>query len=152
MSRTRARYPRNLYKGIVPSTHWSTEVVELRSWRTSVRPATIGLPACLPELVVLPAANSVVAPKANHRHDVRTRVSFTACVRQAGGQEIVEYDNISRGGLLISQRQIVGHRFDVRSCGSLLTWIPGHLCLRDYQAYCISPGRLSVPLRRFVWV
>jgi hypothetical protein len=54
-----------------------------------------------------PAATAVVARTANRRRDVRTRVSFTACIRQVGttGEEIVECDNISKGGFSFRGRK-----------------------------------------------
>jgi hypothetical protein len=54
-----------------------------------------------------PAATAVVARTANRRRDVRTRVSFTACIRQVGAtdEEIVECDNISRGGFSFRSRK-----------------------------------------------
>jgi hypothetical protein len=60
-------------------------------------------PEPAPELV-LP---SRPGEKQNRRRDVRTRVNFTACVRHpAAGDEIVECDNISRGGFSFrSQKQ-----------------------------------------------
>jgi hypothetical protein len=44
------------------------------------------------------AATAVIARAANRRRDVRTRVSFTACVLQDGLEEIVQCGNVSRGG------------------------------------------------------
>jgi hypothetical protein len=42
----------------------------------------------------------------NRRRDVRTRVSFTACIRQGeSSDEIVECDNISKGGLSFRSRK-----------------------------------------------
>jgi hypothetical protein len=60
-------------------------------------------PEPAPELV-LP---SRPGEKQNRRRDVRTRVNFTACVRHpAAGDEIVECDNLSRGGFSFrSQKQ-----------------------------------------------
>jgi hypothetical protein len=52
-----------------------------------------------PTLESAPAAPERPAEKQNRRRDVRTRVNFTACIRHpAAGEEIVECDNISRGG------------------------------------------------------
>jgi mRNA-degrading endonuclease toxin of MazEF toxin-antitoxin module len=50
-------------------------------------------------------ATAVVARTANRRRDVRTRVSFTASIRQNGAEEIVECDNISKGGLSFRSRK-----------------------------------------------
>jgi hypothetical protein len=59
------------------------------------------LPEALP-----PAATAVVARTSNRRRDVRTRVSFMACIRQGdAGEEIVECDNISRGGISFRSRK-----------------------------------------------
>lgn len=53
-----------------------------------------------------PAATAVMAHTANRRRDVRTRVGFTVCIRLgAAGEEIVECDNISRGGLSFRSRR-----------------------------------------------
>ncbi|GAC1630447.1 MAG: hypothetical protein NVS9B14_01090 [Candidatus Acidiferrum sp.] len=44
--------------------------------------------------------------KANRRRHVRTRVQFTACVRvNHSNEEIVECDNISKGGLCFRSRK-----------------------------------------------
>jgi hypothetical protein len=53
-----------------------------------------------------PAATAVVARASNRRRDVRTRVSFTVCVRQGdAGEEIVECDNISKRGISFRSRK-----------------------------------------------
>jgi PilZ domain len=41
----------------------------------------------------------------NRRRDVRTRVSFTACVRQEGEEEVVECGNVSKGGFSFRSRK-----------------------------------------------
>ena len=47
----------------------------------------------------VPRAPAAPAERKNKRRDVRTRVNFTACIRHpAAGEEIVECDNISKGG------------------------------------------------------
>jgi hypothetical protein len=46
----------------------------------------------------LPGSPERPAEKQNRRRDVRTRVNFTACIRHHAGEEIVECDNISKGG------------------------------------------------------
>lgn len=51
------------------------------------------------------ASNAATARAANRRRDVRTRVSFTACVRQEGEEEIVECGNISKGGFSFRSRK-----------------------------------------------
>jgi hypothetical protein len=64
-------------------------------------PIAVALPEALP-----PAATAVVARTSNRRRDVRTRVSFMACIRQGdAGEEIVECDNISRGGISFRSRK-----------------------------------------------
>jgi hypothetical protein len=46
------------------------------------------------------------ARKNNRRRDVRTRVSFTACIRHAAsGEEIVECEDVSKGGLCFRSRK-----------------------------------------------
>ncbi len=46
------------------------------------------------------------ARKDNRRRDVRTRVSFTACIRHAAsGEEVVECENVSKGGLCFHSRK-----------------------------------------------
>jgi hypothetical protein len=52
-----------------------------------------------------PAATAVVARTANRRRDVRTRVSFTACIRLGTSEDLVECDNVSRGGLSFRSRK-----------------------------------------------
>ena len=57
-----------------------------------------------------------MARTVNRRKDVRTRVSFTACIRQeSSSEDIVECDNISRGGLSFRSRRIyaVGSSIEV---------------------------------------
>jgi hypothetical protein len=59
-----------------------------------------------PALEPVPAAPERPAEKPNRRRDVRTRVNFTVCVRHpAAGEEIVECDNISRGGFSFRSRK-----------------------------------------------
>jgi hypothetical protein len=52
-----------------------------------------------------PAATAAIARTANRRRDVRTRVSFTACVRREGEDEIVECGNVSKGGFSFRSRK-----------------------------------------------
>jgi hypothetical protein len=57
----------------------------------------IALEVLEPEPFPLPPERP--AERQNRRRDVRTRVNFTACIRHhAAGQDIVECDNISKGG------------------------------------------------------
>jgi hypothetical protein len=63
------------------------------------QPAGIEVTALDAPLEPLPTlATAVIARAANRRRDVRTRVSFTACVLQDGVEEIVPCGNVSRGG------------------------------------------------------
>ena len=61
------------------------------------------------------AATAVAARKANRRRDVRSRVSFTACVVQDGVEEIVECGNVSKGGFSFRSRKayLAGSDIDV---------------------------------------
>ena len=58
---------------------------------------------------------AVAARKANRRRDVRSRVSFTACVVQDGVEEIVECGNVSKGGFSFRSRKayLAGSDIDV---------------------------------------
>jgi hypothetical protein len=72
---------------------------------------------------------AILVPKANRRRDVRTRVSFTACVRQGASEEIVECDNISRGGVSFrsGKSYAIGSVFEVAvpySPGSPAIFVP----------------------------
>src|SRR5262249_33430606 len=53
----------------------------------------------LPEQSLPPTASAVVAKAANRRKDVRTRVTFSACVRLEESEEIVEGANLSKRGV-----------------------------------------------------
>jgi hypothetical protein len=57
-------------------------------------------PAPLP-----PLASAAIARTVNRRRDVRTRVSFTACVRFQDTEEIVECGNLSKGGFSFRSRK-----------------------------------------------
>jgi hypothetical protein len=67
-------------------------------------------------------ATAAVARTANRRRDVRTQVSFTACIRQDGAEEIVECGNISRSGFSFRSRRayVVGSEID-----AALPYYPG---------------------------
>ncbi len=65
----------------------------------------IAVPEALPSEPLPPVAAAAIAHTANRRHDVRTRVSFTACVRQDNADEIVECGNISKGGFSFRSRK-----------------------------------------------
>jgi hypothetical protein len=86
-------------------------------------PVQVATPESRPREALPVAATAVVARAANRRRDVRTRVSFTACVRQENsGDDIVECDNISKGGLLFRSRK----SYAVGSCISVaVPYSPG---------------------------
>jgi hypothetical protein len=75
----------------------------------------IAVPEALPPEPLSPIATAAVAHSANRRQDVRTRVSFTACVRQDSVDEIVECGNISKGGFSFRSRKsyLAGSDIDV---------------------------------------
>jgi hypothetical protein len=78
----------------------SAEFAVLRSGGASAVPVEVMLRESAVPLALAPAATSAMARSANRRRDVRARVRFTACVRQGdSGEEIVECDNVSKGGL-----------------------------------------------------
>ena len=82
-----------------------------------------------------PAATAVVARTANRRRDVRTRVSFTACIRQeSSSEEIVECDNISKGGLSFRSRKNLCRGIFDRSRGALFAGSPGDFRWRLHPA------------------
>ena len=71
-----------------------------------VAPASVS--SKVPPAKILPAELRVPWERGsdNRRRDVRTRVSFTACIRQGeSSDEIVECDNISKGGLSFRSRK-----------------------------------------------
>jgi hypothetical protein len=59
----------------------------------------------LPAPALSPAASAVVAKAANRRKDVRTGVSFSACVRFQESEEIVECANLSKRGFGFRSRK-----------------------------------------------
>jgi hypothetical protein len=69
----------------------------------------------LPALALPPVASAVVAKAANRRRDVRTRVTFSACIRREESEEIVECANLSRRGFGFRSRKQypVGGEIDV---------------------------------------
>ncbi len=75
----------------------------------------VAVPEAPPPEPLPPAATATVARAANRRRDVRTRVSFTACVRHDCAEEIVECGNISKGGFSFRSRKSypVGSSIDV---------------------------------------
>jgi hypothetical protein len=99
----------------------------------------------------VPVATAVVAGPANRRRDVRTGVSFTACVRQGSSEDqIVECDNLSRGGLSFRSRQpyaldsvievaapysLGAHAIFVPACIKHVEALPGGTLFRYGAAY-----------------
>jgi PilZ domain len=65
----------------------------------------VAVPQATPQGPLPSASTAVMARAANRRRDVRTRVSFTVCVRQEGEEEIVECGNISKGGFSFRSRK-----------------------------------------------
>jgi PilZ domain-containing protein len=59
----------------------------------------------LPEPPLPSTASAVVAKAANRRRDVRTRVTFSACIRLGKLEEIVECANLSRRGFAFRSRR-----------------------------------------------
>ena len=95
-----------------------------------------------------PAAPAAIAPatrngKENRRRHVRTRVSFTACIRHpAAGEEIVECDNVSKGGFCFrSRRQYLEHSIIEASVPYTPGWTPIYVSgeIRHVEAL---PGNL----------
>jgi hypothetical protein len=74
----------------------------------------IVVPEALPPEPLPPVAIAAVARTANRRRDVRTRVSFTACIRQDGAEEIVECGNVSKSGFSFRSRKayVAGSEID----------------------------------------
>ena len=71
--------------------------------QTYVAPAVASKPVPPP---AMPPPSFAAGGKKNLRRHVRTRVNFTACVRlNAGSEEIVECENISKGGLCFHSRK-----------------------------------------------
>jgi hypothetical protein len=68
------------------------------------------------------AATAVVARTANRRRDVRTRVSFTACVLHDGVEEIVQCGNVSKGGFSFRSQKAYVAGSDI---GVALPYYPG---------------------------
>jgi hypothetical protein len=67
-------------------------------------PSKLALEVLEPEPI--PGPPESPAEKQNRRRDVRTRVNFIACIRHpAAGDEIVECDNISKGGFSFRSRK-----------------------------------------------
>jgi PilZ domain len=65
-------------------------------------------PAGAPQSVPSPQKGSGAQGKANQRAHVRTRVTFTACIRQGVAEELVECENVSRGGFCFHSRKRYG--------------------------------------------
>ena len=60
----------------------------------------------LPDPALPPVASAVVAKAANRRKDVRTRVTFSAFIRQGAAEEIVECANLSKRGFGFRSRKL----------------------------------------------
>jgi hypothetical protein len=117
--RTRCRPARDRHKAVpeladepalpaAPSFYSSEppELVTSTSSLTRTAPAQVASAEAPVGEALPPAATAVVARQANRRRDVRTRVSFTACTRQeSSNEDIVECDNISKGGLSFRSRK-----------------------------------------------
>lgn len=67
------------------------------SFSASGKPQSIGTAAVAHPEMQLPTVHD--GRTDNRRRDVRTRVNFRACIRNASGDEIAKCDNISKGGL-----------------------------------------------------
>jgi hypothetical protein len=82
----------------------------------------IAVPEAPPPEPLPPVATATIARTANRRRHVRTRVSFTACIRQDGAEEIVECGNISKGGFSFRSRKayVAGSTID-----AALPYYPG---------------------------
>jgi len=91
------------------------ELVETRTMQTPALRHEFAASTILADPALPATATSSASHKANRRRDVRPRVSFTACVRQAATEQIVECDNISRGGLSFRSRKsyALGSLFEV---------------------------------------
>ena len=92
-----------------PASFYSNAVPELTDASASsarLTPVQVAIPESTPREALSPAAVALIARTANRRRDVRIRVSFTACVRQENfDDDIVECDNISKGGLSFRSRK-----------------------------------------------
>jgi PilZ domain len=73
--------------------------------RTRLAGAELLVSEPLTEPALPPVASAVVAKAANRRRDVRTRVTFSACVRQGEAEEIVECANLSKRGFGFRSRK-----------------------------------------------
>jgi hypothetical protein len=118
-----AEFPRvtSFAKPVVPQT---------QAQRTA--PVEVALPEALHPVPLSPTATAVVARASNRRRDVRTRVSFTACIRQGTGDEIVECDNISKGGISFRSRKSYAVESEIEvaapySPGSHAIFVPAHI-------------------------
>jgi hypothetical protein len=111
----------------------------------------VELPEAQPQEERAPEATAVVAGTANRRRDVRTGVNFTGCIRQGSSDdEIVECDNLSRGGLSFRSRQsyaldsiievaapysLGAHAIFVPACIKHVEALPGGTLFRYGAAY-----------------
>jgi len=83
----------------------SAELEMIRAGKSSFTPVQVAPPETAKATPLPPVATGVVARSANRRRDVRTRVSCMACIRQSATEEVVECDNMSKGGLSFRSRK-----------------------------------------------
>jgi len=97
----------------------------------------------------LPMAATAVAARKANRRDVRSRVSFTACVVQDGVEEIVECGNVSKGSFSFRSRKAYLARSDIDVA---LPYYPGHAArIRPrHHPPCIGVAEQQFPLWRHV--
>jgi PilZ domain len=120
------------------------ELVTLASSLTPTSPVQVASPEAPVREALPPAATAVMARQASRRRDVRTRVSFTACIRQESSNEvIVECNHISKGGLSFPSRKpyAVGSSIEVAvpySPGTPAIFVGA--CIRPVET--IAPGSL----------
>jgi len=73
--------------------------------RSRLAGAELLISEVVPEPALPPVASAVVAKGANRRRDVRTRVTFSACIRHGATEEIVECANLSKRGFGFRSRK-----------------------------------------------
>lgn len=76
----------------------------------SETPSSPPVPQAQPAVV-----QAVSGRRVNRRRHVRVRVNYNACIRQGAGEEVVECENMSKGGLCFHSRKeyAVGSRIEV---------------------------------------
>lgn len=98
--------------GDVEETPAVAEMVESRSmgWVDEEEPVLVPVPVA----VAAPAEPEPAARRENRRKHVRTKVSFQACVRSfAHGDDIVNCEDVSRGGLCFKSRKPYVEKFKI---------------------------------------